>query len=88
MVMILRTPRIYALVEEANDLSGNVLASCLLMVHDTSRSSEHDVSKLTGWQQLDNPLLEFGQADVVAWGDNTSLVETITESQYQLRIDN
>ena len=58
------------------------------MVHDTSRGSEHDVSELTGWQQLDNPLLEFGQADVVTWGDNSSLIETITASQYHLRIDN
>src|ERR1700733_7570860 len=54
------------LVKEANDLSGNVLASCLLVVHDTSRRGEHDVSELTGRQQLDNPLLEIGEADVVA----------------------
>jgi hypothetical protein len=76
------------LVEEANDLAGNVLASCLLVVHYTSRGSEHDVSELTGRQQLDDPLLELGQADVVPGGDNASLVETIiTESQHQLSME-
>jgi hypothetical protein len=65
------------LVEEANDLAGNVLSSGLLVVHDTSRGGEDDIAELTGRQQLDDPLLEIGQADVVAGGDDTSLVETI-----------
>ena len=83
MLMILQTPTapgVCTLVEEANDLSGNVLASGLLVVHDTGRGGEHDVSELTGRQQLDNPLLELGQADVVARGDDTGLVETATKS--------
>ena len=67
------------LVEEPNNLSGNVLASCLLVVHDTSRGCEDNVTELTRWQQLDDPLLEIGETDVVAGRDNTSLVETIPE---------
>jgi hypothetical protein len=67
------------LVEEPDDLSGNVLASCLLVVHDTSRGCEDDVTKLTRWQQLDDPLLEIGETDVVAGRDDTSLIETIPE---------
>lgn len=69
------TPR-SRLVEETNDLSGDVLATGLLVVHDTSRGGEDDVAELTGGQQLDNPLLEVGETDVVAGRDNTSLVET------------
>ena len=83
MLMILQTPAppgVCTLVEEANDLSGDVLASGLLVVHDTGRGGEYDVSELTRWQQLDDPLLELVQADVVAGGDDTSLVETVTES--------
>lgn len=78
MLMILQTPLCDEhLVEEADDLSCNVLASCLLVVHDTSGSCEDDVSKLTGRKKLDNPLLEVSEADVVSWRDDTSLVEAI-----------
>jgi len=54
-----------------------VLASGLLVVHDTGRGGEHNVTELTGWQELDNPLLEIGETDVVAGRDDTSLVKTI-----------
>jgi len=67
------------LVEETDDLSCNVLASCLLMVHDTGRGCEDDVSELTGGQKLDDPLLEIGETDVVSWRDDTSLVETAVQ---------
>lgn len=83
MLMILQTPppaHWPHLVEEANDLSGNVLASGLLVVHDTSRGGEHDVSELTRRQQLDNPLLELVQADIVAGRDDTGLVQAVAES--------
>lgn len=73
--MMLQTPCLVSfLIEETNDLSCDVLASCLLVVHDTGRGCKHDVSELTGWQELDNPLLEIGEADVVSWGDDTGLV--------------
>jgi len=69
----------HSLVEETNDLSGNVLASRFLMIHDTGRCCEDDISKLTRWEELDNPLLEIGEADVVTGGDDTSLVEAVKE---------
>jgi len=56
-----------------------VLASRLLVVHDTSRGCEHDVSELTRWQELDNPLLEIGEADVVSWRDDTGLVKAAVQ---------
>lgn len=63
------------LVEEANDLASNVLATGLLVIHDTGRGGEHHVAELTSREQLDNPLLELGKADVVARRDDTALVE-------------
>lgn len=67
------------LVEEANDLARNVLASGLLVVHDAGRGGEDDIAELTGREQLDNPLLELGEADVVAGGDDTGLVDAAVE---------
>lgn len=67
------------LVEEADDLAGNVLSAGLLVVHDTSRGGQDNVAELTGRQQLDDPLLEVGETDVVAGGDDTSLVETAVQ---------
>jgi len=74
------------LVEEANDLAGNVLSTGLLVVHDTSRGGEDDVAELTGRQQLDNPVLEVGETDVVAGGDDTSLVETAVQLNDNLAV--
>jgi hypothetical protein len=67
------------LVEETDDLSGNVLASGLLVVHDTSRGGEDNVTELTGWEEFDNPLLKVIKTNVVAWGDDTSLVEAAVQ---------
>ena len=63
------------LVEKADDLAGNVLAAGLLLVHDAGRGGEDDVAELTGGKELDNPLLELVEADVVAGRDDTALVE-------------
>jgi hypothetical protein len=65
------------LVEETNDLASNVLATGLLVVHDTGRGGQDDVTELTGREELDNPLLEVGETDVVAGGDDTGLVKTV-----------
>lgn len=67
------------LVEETNNLSSDVLATGLLVVHDAGRGGKDDVAELTGGQQLDNPLLELGETDVVSGGDDTGLVEATVE---------
>lgn len=67
------------LVEETDDLSGNVLAAGLLVVHDASRGGQDDVTELTGGQELDNPLLEVTETNVVAGGDDTGLVEAAVQ---------
>lgn len=56
-----------------------MLASSLLVIHDTSGGGEDNVTELTGWQELDNPLLEIGETDVVTGRDNTSLVKTAVQ---------
>lgn len=42
-----------------------MLSSGLLMIHDTRRGCENDEPKLPRWEQLDNPLLKVGDANVV-----------------------
>lgn len=68
---------LYCLVEEANDLSRDVLATGLFVVHDTGRGGQNHVAELTRGQQTDGPLLKVGQLDVVAGRNNTSLVEAV-----------
>jgi len=63
------------LVEESYDLARGMLPSGLLVVHNASRRGEHHVAELTRWEQLDHPLFEVCQADVVAGGDDAGLVE-------------
>ena len=67
------------LVEEADDLARDVLATGLLLVHDAGRGGEDDEAELTGGKELDNPLLELVEADVVAGGDDTALVDAPNE---------
>jgi hypothetical protein len=69
----------FCLVEEADDLASNVLAAGLLLVHDTSGGGEDDVTELTSGKKLDNPLLELSEADVIAGGNDTALVEAAVE---------
>lgn len=52
-----------------------MLATGLLVVHDTGRGSQDHVAELTRGQETDSPLLEIGQLNVVAGRDDASLVE-------------
>jgi len=49
------------------------------VVHNTGGGCENDVSELTRWQKLDDPLLEICEADVVSWGDDASLVQSAVQ---------
>merc|ERR1712176_445305 len=51
------------LVEETDDLAGDVLSPGLLVVHDTSGGGEDNVTELTRRQELDDPLLEVTELD-------------------------
>ena len=74
------------LVEETDDLAGDVLSASLLVIHNTGRGGENDVAELTRWEQLDNPLLEVTESDVVAGRDDTGLVETAVELDNDLAV--
>jgi hypothetical protein len=56
-----------------------VLATGLLVVHDTSRGGEDDMAELTRRQELGNPLLELTELHVVAGRDAASLVDASVE---------
>jgi hypothetical protein len=75
------------LVKESKNLAGNVLPAGLLVVHDSSRGGEDDVSELTGRKELDNPLLHVAELDVVAGRDDTGLVESVHCDKYVLDRD-
>jgi hypothetical protein len=47
------------------------------VIHDAGGCSEDDVAELTRWQELDHPLFEITELDVVAWADDAGLVETV-----------
>ena len=74
------------LIEESNDLARDMLSPCLLMVHNARAGGQNDVAKLTRRQQLDNPLLEVAESDVVAGRDDTSLVKTAVQLNNDLPI--
>lgn len=75
-----------SLVEETEDLASNVLAAGLLVVEDTSGGGKDDVAELTRGQQLDDPLLEVAELDVVAGGDDTGLVQAAVELDDDLAV--
>lgn len=47
----------------------------LLVVHNTRRSCENNISELSGREELDDPFLEIGDADVVAGRDDAGFVD-------------
>lgn len=67
------------LVEETEELASNVLATSLLVVHDTSRGGQDEVTKLTRGQELGGPGLEVTELNGVAGVDDTALVQTAVE---------
>jgi len=74
------------LVEETEDLAGNVLAAGLLVVHDTGGGGQDDETELTGREELLHPLLHVLELDVVAGGDDTSLVEAAVKLDDDLAV--
>ena len=63
------------LVEETKNFSSDVLSPGLFVVEDTGGGGQDDVAELTRWQELDDPLLEITELDVVTWADDTGLVD-------------
>ena len=63
-----------------------MLAASLLVIHDTSGGGQDDVTELTRGEELDNPLLDIAELDVVAGGDDTSLVEAAVKLDDDLAV--
>lgn len=53
-----------------------MLATSLLVVHDTRGGGQDDVAELTRGKELGSPCLELTELDGVARVDDTTLVET------------
>ena len=63
-----------------------MLPAGLLVVHDTGRGGQDDETELTGGKELDDPLLNIAELDVVAGGDDTGLVDAAVELDDDLAV--
>ena len=61
------------------DLSGNVLATSLFVVHDTGRSGQDDVTERTSGEEQVDPVLDLRQLNVESRRDDSSLVDSTVE---------
>jgi hypothetical protein len=74
------------LVEETKNLTTSMLLTSLFMIHDTSRGSQDHVTKLTSRQQVSSPLFNFIDTNVETRRNDTTLVKTTIELNYNLTI--
>lgn len=73
-----------SLIHETKNLARNVLPTGLLVVHNTSRGGQDNVTELTGRQQIGDPVLNIVDLDVEAGRDNTNLIETAIQENGDL----
>ena len=45
------------------------------MCHNTIGGTQNNLTELPGWQQIDNPLLDFTDGNIETGGDDTALVQ-------------
>ena len=53
-----------------------MLSFGLLVVHDTIRCGEDELTELTRWEQVRSKLLNLVNGDVKSWRNDTALVQT------------
>lgn len=63
-----------------------MLSPCLLMIHNASACSQDNVPELSTWQELHHPLLQIPKLNVVAWRNDTCLVEATIELDDDLAV--
>lgn len=56
------------------------------MVHNAGTGSQNDIAKLSTWQQLHHPFFQIPKLNVVAWRNDTSLVEAAIELDNDLAV--
>ena len=49
------------------------------MVHNPSTRRQNNIPNTSSWQELIDPFLQVGKADVESRGDDTALIETAVE---------
>lgn len=74
------------LVKESNDFACHVLPPRLLVIHNPSTGGQDHVSELSTWQELDHPLFQISELDVVAWRDDAGLVEAAVQLDDNLAV--
>lgn len=70
---------INSLVDERQDLSTDVLSPGLLVVHDTGRGGEDDLSERSSGEEQVDPVLDLRQLNVESRRDDSSLVDSTVE---------
>jgi hypothetical protein len=89
IVLFVKNPGISVqqnLVKETEHLSGNVLPPRLLVVEDTGGGGQDNVAELTRRKELDDPLLDVTELDVVTGADDTGLVDASVELDDNLAV--
>ena len=66
-------------VEEAEDLSSDMLGTSLVVVHDALVGREDENTELTGRKDSVGEVLELSEGKIEAGGDDTALVEATVE---------
>ena len=72
------------LIEKADHLSADVLASRFFVIHNALRGGQHDVTELTAGKQVASPHLDLVHLDIEARRDATALVQTTNEINHDL----
>ena len=72
------------LIEKADHLSADVLASRFFVIHNALRGGQHDVTELTAGKQVASPHLDLVHLDIEARRDATALVEATNEVDHDL----
>jgi hypothetical protein len=67
------------LVEEPENLSGNMLPTSFLMIHNSSTGGEDNIANTSRRQKLVDPFLKIRQSNIEAWGDDAALIESAIE---------
>lgn len=77
----LKVPSVHfaPLVNKSKDLTRNMLSLSLLVIHDTSRCGQDDVTELSGWQQVVSPLFNLVNLDIESWHDDTNLIQSTVQ---------
>jgi len=72
------------LIEEAQNFATSLLSTGLFVGHDAHGGSQNNVAELTGWEEVDDPLLDLVLSDIESRADNAALVEASRELNYDL----